>query len=183
MEQTLYKRRGGVMDLPIFVAPLIILLIIWYLTFSATRLDRLHQRVETSWANLDAILQSRASLALELTHFPETDPAANLLLTSAAHHARAADISVRSEAESSLTAALLLLRQESWLVEKHPDLFEELDQITERLKVGISLHVEGVSAARARRSKLIYRIFRLAGKAPLPVKYAFEDDSLVEIKR
>ena len=171
------------MDLPIFVAPLIILLIIWYLTFSATRLDRLHQRVETSWANLDAILQRRASLALELTHFPETDPAANLLLTSAAHHARAADISVRSEAESSLTAALLLLRQERWLVEKHPDLFEELDQITERLKVGISLHVEGVSAARARRSKLIYRIFRLAGKAPLPVKYAFEDDSLVEIKR
>ena len=171
------------MDLPIFVAPLIILLIIWYLTFSATRLDRLHQRVETSWANLDAILQRRASLALELTHFPETDPAANLLLTSAAHHARAADISVRSEAESSLTAALLLLRQESWLVEKHPDLFEELDQITERLKVGISLHVEGVSAARARISKLIYRIFRLAGKAPLPVKYAFEDDSLVEIKR
>ena len=171
------------MNLPIFVVPLSILLIIWYLTFSATRLDRLHQRVETSWANLDAILQSRASLALELTHFPETDPAANLLLTSAAHHARAADISVRSEAESSLTAALLLLRQESWLVEKHPDLFEELDQITERLKVGISLHVEGVSAARARRSKLIYRIFRLAGKAPLPVKYAFEDDSLVEIKR
>jgi len=107
------------MDLPIFVAPLIILLIIWYLTFSATRLDRLHQRVETSWANLDAILQRRASLALELTHFPETDPAGNLLLTSAAHHARAADISVRSEAESSLTAALLLLRQESWLVEKY----------------------------------------------------------------
>ena len=171
------------MDLPIFVAPLSILLIIWYLTFSATRLDRLHQRVETSWANLDAILQRRASLALELTHFPETDPAGNLLLTSAAHHARAADISVRSEAESSLTAALLLLRQESWLVEKYPDLFEELDQITERLKVGISLHVEGVSAARARRSKLIYRIFRLAGKAPLPIKYAFEDDSLVEAQR
>jgi len=171
------------MDLPTFVAPLIILLIIWYLTFSATRLDRLHQRVETSWANLDAILQRRASLALELTHFPETDPAGNLLLTSAAHHARAADISVRSEAESSLTAALLLLRQESWLVEKYPDLFEELDQITERLKIGISLHVEGVSAARARRSKLLYRIFRLAGKAPLPVKYAFEDDSLVEAQR
>ena len=171
------------MDLPIFVAPLSILLIIWYLTFSATRLDRLHQRVETSWANLDAILQRRASLALELTHFPETDPAGNLLLTSAAHHARAADISVRSEAESSLTAALLLLRQESWLVEKYPDVFEELDQITERLKVGISLHVEGVSAARARRSKLIYRIFRLAGKAPLPVRYAFEDDSLVEVQR
>ena len=90
------------MEFPVFIIPLIVLFVIWYLSFSATRLDRLHQRVETSWANLDAILQRRASLALELTHFPETDPAANLLLTSAAHHARAADISVRSEAESAL---------------------------------------------------------------------------------
>jgi hypothetical protein len=118
-----------------------------------------------------------------LTHFPEIDPAANLLLTSAAHHARTADISERSEAESALTAALILLRQESSLVEKHPEIFEELDQVTERLKVGIALHVEGVSAARARRSKLIYKLFRLAGRAPLPVKYAFEDDSLVEVQR
>ena len=171
------------MDFPIFVIPFFLLLFIWYLTFSATRLDRLHQRVETSWANLDAILQARASLALELTHFPETDPAANLLLTSAAHHARAADISVRSEAESALTTALTLLRQESSLVEKHQEIFDELNQLTERLRVGISLHVEAVSAARARRSKLIYKVFRLAGKAPLPVKYAFEDDSLVEVQR
>lgn len=171
------------MEFPIFAIPLFVLIFIWYLTFSATRLDRLHQRVETSWANLDAILQRRASLALELTHFPEIDPAANLLLTSAAHHARAADISERSEAESALTAALILLRQESSLVEKHPEIFEELDQVTERLRVGIALHVEGVSAARARRSKLIYKLFRLAGRAPLPVKYAFEDDSLVEVQR
>jgi hypothetical protein len=171
------------MELPIFAIPLFVLLFIWYLTFSATRLDRLHQRVETSWANLDAILQRRASLALELTHFPEIDPAANLLLTSAAHHARTADISERSEAESALTAALILLRQESSLVKQHPEIFEELDQVTERLRVGIALHVEGVSAARARRSKLIYKLFRLAGRAPLPVKYAFEDDSLVEVQR
>ncbi|NBQ00843.1 MAG: hypothetical protein EBU45_02300 [Actinobacteria bacterium] len=171
------------MEFPIFVIPLVVLLLIWYLTFSATRLDRLHQRVETSWANLDAILQRRASLALELTHFPETDPAANLLLTSAAHHARAADISVRSEAESALTTALILLRQEGWLVEKYPEIFEELDQLTERLRVGIALHLEAVSAARARRTKPIYQVFRLAGKAPLPVKYAFEDESLVEAQR
>lgn len=171
------------MEFPIFAIPLFVLIFIWYLTFSATRLDRLHQRVETSWANLDAILQRRASLALELTHFPEIDPAANLLLTSAAHHARAADISERSEAESALTAALILLRQESSLVKQHPEIFEELDQVTERLRVGIALHVEGVSAARARRSKLIYKLFRLAGRAPLPVKYAFEDDSLVEVQR
>jgi len=40
-----------------------------------------------------------------------------------------------------------------------------------------------VSAARSRREKLIYRAFRLAGHAPLPVKHAFEDDSLQEPMR
>ena len=67
--------------------------------------------------------------------------------------------------------------------QQFPELFAELDSITERLKIAIALHVEAVHAARNRRTKLIYRVFRLAGHAPLPVKYAFEDDSLMEITR
>ena len=38
---------------------LLVVLIGWYLSFSASRLDRLHHRVETSWATLDALLQQR----------------------------------------------------------------------------------------------------------------------------
>ena len=34
------------MEIPVFVIPLLILFVIWYLSFSATRLDRLHQRVD-----------------------------------------------------------------------------------------------------------------------------------------
>ena len=41
-------------------------LIFWYLSFSAGRLDRLHHRVETSWATLDSLLQRRAAIALEV---------------------------------------------------------------------------------------------------------------------
>ena len=78
------------------------LFFIWYLAIAANRLDRLHHRVETSWANLDSILQRRAAIALEIAHFTEIDPASNLILTVAAHQAREADISERSEAESSL---------------------------------------------------------------------------------
>ena len=163
--------------------PLILLLSIWYLTFSANRLDRLHHRAETSWANLDAILQRRAALALDIAHTGVVDPATGLLITSAAHQAREAEISERSEAESSLTQALLLLIEETDLNRRFPQLFQELETITERLKIAISLHIEAVNAARARREKMIYRIFRLAGHAPLPVKYAFEDDSLMEITR
>jgi len=158
--------------------PLLLLFGIWYLTFSATRLDRLHHRAETSWANLDAILQRRAALAIDIAHLPKIDPATNLLLTAAAHQAREADIADRSEAESGLTGALTVLRDDAEIVAAYPELFQELDTLTERLRIAIALHVEAVSAARARREKLIYRIFKLAGHAPLPVKHAFEDDSL-----
>jgi hypothetical protein len=163
--------------------PLLILLSIWYLTFAANRLDRLHHRAETSWANLDAILQRRAALALDIAHQRKIDPATNLLLTRAAHQARDADISERSEAESGLTQALLILREDSDLVSSYPTLFKELEEITDRLRIAISLHVEAVGAARSRREKMIYRIFRLAGHAPLPVKHAFEEDSLQEPMR
>jgi hypothetical protein len=38
--------------------------------------------------------------------------------------------------------------------------------------------LEAVNAARNVRRKILIRIFGLAGKAPLPVRYAFEDDVL-----
>ena len=160
------------------IALLVTLIFIWYLTFSANRLDRLHHRVETSWANLDSILQRRAALAQEIAHLKEIDPATNLLLTSAAHLAREADISERSEAESGLSEALKLLRLESDIPEIYPEVFSELDAITDRLKTAIAIHQEAVNSTRNRRSKLVIRIFRLAGRAPLPVTYPFEDDVL-----
>ena len=163
--------------------PILSLLFIWYLTISANRLDRLHHRAETSWANLDAILQRRAALALDIAHLPNIDSASNLLLTAAAHQARDAEIAERSEAESGLTQALLILQEDAQLRSEFPEVFSELETLTERIRLAISLHIEAVSAARSRREKLIYRVFRLAGHAPLPVKYAFEDDSLQEISR
>jgi hypothetical protein len=54
----------------------------------------------------------------------------------------------------------------------------ELSDVTAKIKLAISLHLEAVNAARNVRRKLIIRLFRLAGKAPEPVKYAFEDDVL-----
>ncbi|MFM8843717.1 MAG: hypothetical protein ACKOFJ_05800 [Actinomycetota bacterium] len=163
--------------------PIFVLIFVWNLTFSANRLDRLHHRAETSWANLDAILQRRAALALDIAHLPAIDPATNLLLTLAAHQARDAEIQQRSEAESGLTQALLVLRAEEKITTSFPQVFQELDTLTERLRIAIALHVEAVTAARTRREKFIYRAFRLAGHAPLPVKYAFEDDSLLEPSR
>ena len=49
-----------------FLGFLVIAILAWYLSFLATRLDRLHGRVETSWANLDGLLQRRAAIAIEI---------------------------------------------------------------------------------------------------------------------
>ena len=66
------------------LALLIIAFFAWYLSYSATRLDRLHNRVETSWANLDGLLQRRAAIAIEIARSEISDPASSLLLTFAA---------------------------------------------------------------------------------------------------
>ena len=75
----------GIVGLFFFLA-----LLGWYLSFTAARLDRLHHRVETSWANLDAALQRRVGVALEISNSGYLDPASSLLLAGAAHDAREA---------------------------------------------------------------------------------------------
>ena len=156
------------------------ILIFWYLSFSASRLDRLHQRVETSWATLDSLLQRRAAIALEVARSAITDPATSLLLTASAYQARGADIEDRSSAESVLSGALgmMLAERESILAKSDQALLHELEQLTDKIKVAISIHVESVTRTQLIRSKLVFRLFRLAGTAPLPVTYEFEADAI-----
>ncbi len=160
-----------------FLAIFILLVLAWYLSFLASRLDRLHHRVETSWEHLDALLQRRAAVALEIAHFAEIDPATSLVLTASAYQAREASIVERSEAESSLSEVLKLLVSEG-STPINPELQRELSEITEKIKFGITIHLEAVNSARNVRAKFFVKLFRLAGHAPLPVHYAFEDDVL-----
>ncbi len=157
-----------------------VVLVLWYLTFSATRLDRLHHRVETSWANLDGLLQRRAAIALEIARSERADPASSLLLTAAAYQARDASIVNRSHAESGLSGALGLLQNDLTLESSAGEqaLLQELSELTNKIRVAIAIHVDAVNRTRAVRQKLIFKVFRLAGRAPLPVTYEFEDDVL-----
>jgi hypothetical protein len=156
------------------------ILIFWYLSFSASRLDRLHHRVETSWATLDSLLQRRAAIALEVARSSITDPATSLLLTASAYQARSADIEDRSSAESVLSGALGMMLAERGSIVANSDhsLLHELDQLTDKIKVAISIHVESVTRTQLIRGKLVFRLFRLAGTAPLPVTYEFEADAI-----
>lgn len=159
---------------------LLIVLIGWYLSFSASRLDRLHHRVETSWATLDSLLQKRAALAQEIVAESHLDPATAYLISTSATAARDANIIERSAAESVLSEALKLVQNAALdnSLELPSELLVELSDLTSKVKLAINIHLESVNATRNVRSRVIIRLFRLAGKAPLPVRYAFEDDSL-----
>lgn len=165
----------------IFIAAgLLILFFIWYLTFLATRLDRLHHRVETSWANLDGLLQRRAAIALEIARSEIADPASAMLLTAAAYQARESRIENRSASESGLSGALGLLLADGQSSERPAAivLLRELSELTDKIRIAISLHVDAVTRTHLVRRKFIVRLFRLAGTAPLPITYEFETDVL-----
>jgi hypothetical protein len=164
----------------ILVVALLLLIALWYLSFLATRLDRLHHRVETSWANLDVLLQKRAAVALEIAHSDIADPASSMLLTGAAYQARDADIQNRSAAESGLSGALGLLLEDSQHLATAADsaLLTELSALTDKVRVAIALHTDAVTRTQMVRRKFIVKIFRLAGTAPLPITYEFESDVL-----
>ena len=165
----------------IIVTTVFLLLIAgWYLSFLASRLDALHHRVETSWAHLDALLQKRASLALEMAHSKAVDPATSLVLTAAAYEAREANIVERSDAEIALSQSLRLILSDEVSTPSglEKDLVQSLSALSEKISVGITIHTEAVQSAQLLRSKIIFRVFRLAGHAPLPMRYSFEDDIL-----
>jgi hypothetical protein len=152
----------------------------WYLSYSATRLDRLHHRVETSWANLDGLLQRRAAIAIEIARSEISDPASAMLLTFAAHQAREASVRDRSQAETGLSGALGILLETSSHIsgEIEKNLIRELRELTEKIKMAVAMHVDAVTRTQLVRKKWINRIFRLAGTAPEPVTYEFEGDVL-----
>ncbi|MDA2997818.1 MAG: hypothetical protein O2872_02795 [Actinomycetota bacterium] len=168
------------MNLEILLTLLAIAIIGWYLSFLASRLDRLHHRVETSWATLDSFLQQRAALAQQIVAESNLDPATAYLISTSAISARKANIIERSAAESVLSESLKLVQNSAQdnSLELPSELLVELSDITNKVKMAINIHLEAVNATRNVRSKIFIRLFRLAGKAPLPVRYEFEDDSL-----
>lgn len=163
------------------IAVLLVLLIFaWYLSFSASRLDRLHHRVETSWEHLDALLQRRAALALEISHQSDLDPATDLILMQSAYVSREEAIIDRNDAERSLSESLKFLRElaRSGELAISVRLFDELTVLTQKITLAIAIHLEAVNSVSKLRSRPIYRLFHLAGKAKLPPIYSFEEEAL-----
>jgi hypothetical protein len=96
------------------------------------------------------------------------------LLLAAAHVAVVANQSERADAEEELSKLLLSLLEEHAL-DSEAEVFQELSSARDRLRIAIALHLEAVTRTLAQRRRPLVRLFRLAGRAPLPVRYPFED--------
>jgi hypothetical protein len=169
----------------------VLLVLGWYLSYSAGRLDRLHHRVETLRAALDAQLARRAAAAVEAA--PLLDPATGLLVADAAAEALAAG-ETRSETEwleaggaaeeieNDLTRALYVafgdpaevgvLREEAPLAVQSLEL---LAQACTRVQLARRFHNDAVTAAVRMRRKPVVRWTRLAGHAPMPAMVEIDD--------
>ncbi len=152
-----------------------------YLSWTASRLDRLHHRVETARFALDAQLVRRSAVALELATSRLLDPAAALLIAGAAHVAREADGDKREPAESDLSAALRAALDQPGQVEElravcaGEALLAQLDGAAARVVMARRFHNDAVRASRAVRRKRHVRYLRLAGKAPEPASFECDD--------
>jgi hypothetical protein len=162
-----------------------VLVLGWYLSFSASRLDRLHHRVESTRAALDGQLTRRAAAALELAHL--LDPATALLLTDASTQAltageeRPAAVPALEEVENDLTRALQAAFGDSADVRAlrgDPLAGESLDLLTQacvRVQLARRFHNDAVAAAQRMRRKRVVRWFRLAGHAEWPQMVEMDD--------
>ncbi len=153
----------------------------WYLSFSATRLDRLHARIEGARSALDAQLVRRASVSLQLATSGLLDPATSLLLAEAAHRAREADEVEREVDESNLTRALQAAFGEDGVGEAlaadpgGAEMLAELASACQRVGLARRFHNDAVRGARVVRRKRVVRYLRLAGHAPWPPTFEIDD--------
>ncbi|MFI0486911.1 hypothetical protein [Actinomadura sp. 9N215] len=153
-----------------------------YVSWRATRLDRLHVRVETARAALDAALVRRAAAALELAASRLLDPAASLVLATAAHEARTADADNREFAESDLSRALRAVVDQPEFVGTltaqgaGEAVLDELSSSAAKVAYARRFYNDAVAQARIARRKPLIRILPLAGRAPLPDFFEIDDD-------
>ncbi|WP_017540357.1 hypothetical protein [Nocardiopsis halophila] len=163
---------------------LAVVLVSFYVSWRAGRLDRLHTRLETAWAALDAALSRRAAVVQEFSAGPWVEPASAVLLADAAGAARragdaGASGAERELAESDLSRTLRAVLEEPGLAADCPGgqaALREVEAAAKRVLLARRFHNDAVAHTRQARSRRLVRVLRLAGGAPLPEFFEIDDE-------
>ena len=164
------------MSTPEILALLIIVVVIlvWRITWLASRVHRVTTRAERTWSALDAALVGRARRAAELVMTPGLDPATALLVLDAAVAALEPDLSRgdRERAESDLSHVLDAVDP---MLPASPN---ELASERARASLYRRLHNDAVATALLLRRRHTVRILRLAGRSAEPRPFEMADGSI-----
>lgn len=168
----------------VFAALFVLVVVAWYLTYTAARLDRLHVRLTGTIAALDGQLVRRAEASVELANSGLIDGATALILAGAAAQSLETpdeDGEIREAVENDLTEALTVaitpelvehLRRAGPL---GTDYLAGLSSACARVQLARRFHNDAVTDVRRVRRKLVVRVFHLAGHTPMPVTVEFND--------
>ena len=168
----------------IIVIIAVALLVGVYISWRAGRLDRMHTRLDTARAALDAALLRRSSVALELASSGLLDPATSLLVAGAAHAPRSG-----APGHKALPASALPRTLRAAFAQPHfraslagragaAELLAETEAAAHQVFLARRFYNSAVTATRTARRRWLVRLFRLAGSAGPPQFFEI-DDSLV----
>ena len=164
--------------------------VLWsfYVSWRASRLDRLHNRVEATRTALDLALVRRASAAADLAASGQLDPATSVLLADAVRRVRQADPAERDLAESDLTRALRAILGEPGLREELTEggdpedageLLDSVERSAQQVYIARKFYNDLAGRTLDARRKGLVRILHLSGTAKAP-EFFDMDDALTE---
>jgi hypothetical protein len=161
----------------------VLALVLWgfYVSWRASRLDRLHNRVEAAHTALDLALVRRGAAASELSSSGLLDPATSLLLADAVQRARQVGPAERDLAESDLTRALRAtlgdpdFRKELVGDDGALELVAEVEAAAQQVFIARKFYNDLAGRTAYARRRPLARVLRLAGSAPLPGFFDMDD--------
>ena len=162
-----------------------VLIMCWFLSHQAGRLDRLHHRVETTRAALDTHLARRAEICIDISHCAGLDQTISAMMAKAARGSLAGTdqgLDDRANAENILSQALHVAFDSTGDVRKYREdavlkgLLNELVAESKRVQLSRRFHAEAVGACKHVRRQRLVRLFHLAGHAALPGTFDFMDE-------
>src|SRR5579862_3213306 len=163
----------------------VLALVLWgfYVSWRASRLDRLHNRTEAARTALDLALVRRASAAAELASSGQLDPATSLLLADAVRRARQAEAGERDLAESDLTRALRATLgapsdgdgDEPEDADVAAELLDEVEKAANQVFIARKFYNDVAGRTLDARRRPLARVLRLSGSAKQPEFFEMDD--------
>jgi len=155
------------------VVAVVVLLATW-VTWTATRVDRLHSRVDAARASLDTQLVRRAAALRALADSSAVALGADLAdgLRAAARASLDADLTNREAAENDLSRALYEIPAS---LDVDPDLLADLTDAARRVAFARRFYNDAVRDTAALRRRRLPRLLRLGGRRPVPAFFEIDD--------